>query len=880
MIKPEYPMPQRERSDWKNLNGQWKFRFFRSIEEEQFFAQNRSEYEHDITVPFAWGAPLSGVPIEQGGVGWYSLDTEYSFNGKLFLCFGGVDYLCDVYVNGKYVCHHQGGYTAFEIDVTEQWKSGLNRIEVRAEDFRHTSQTYGKQDYGAIQGIWQTVWLEQRPASYIKGFHFTTSLDGYVSLEAQILAAYDGHYQLQATFDDQTFTTECSLHTGHNTVLMTLTIAQPRLWSPDNPYLYEGTLTLFDDRNANDCVKTYFGIREISIRPAMYGYDPCITINNKPIFLCGTLDQGYHPQGYFTAPDEADFSGNAYRLKRLGLNMVRFHIKAEEPRRLYWMDKTGILVMQDIPCFWGDPTPEACAAYENEWPDLIRRDWNHPCIFSWVMFNETWGLFTHDGDQKIYLPETQEWVRKIYHQAKQLDPTRLVEDNSPCHGDHVQTDLNTWHVYVHGYRKWKKLLDDYDATTYPGSTSNYIGGNKQASIPLMNSECGMVWGVEGSAGDSDLSWQYHYMLNEFHLHPKQNGFVFTEFRDVINEFNGYYRIDNSDKDWAYDAWCDGMTLRDLHTPLFAAIDAPPCQSVSGGSEVILPLFLANHIHECHALCLRWVLYKDTIYGRSEVQRGEIIFDSDGSALQSIKDLHLNMPNDDTICCFCTALENEDGTIISRNFVNFDVHANLADNCVTLPLSSWKMDGALCWKAMNGEKCCASGHASLSYHVSPNILQTHDLHNCYLIFEASAKRVLEKDAEREKVEVINDLDFFNGYKANRGSFANSYYMTDNTRFPSVVRVWINGKPIDELNLPNDPADVHGILSWQAQGEGDHLDEAGSYGYLCRIVIPSAILFDAMNEGKGLSITLQASGEGGLALYGRGAGRYAMAPSLFF
>ena len=184
---------------------------------------------------------------------------------------------------------------------------------------------------------------------------------------------------------------------------------------------------------------------------------------------------------------------------------------------------------------------------------MIRRDYNHPSIFSWIPFNETWGLYTNvpkpgqEKPDKVYQPETQKWVASVYRLAKSLDPTRLVEDNSVCCGrGHTETDLNSWHAYLPGWA-WDEELDKATKGTEPGSTWNFEAGYKQDRQPNINSEFGNVWGYEGSTGDVDWSWDYHRAVNSFRRHPKIAGWLYTEHHDVINEWNGYWRFDRSEK---------------------------------------------------------------------------------------------------------------------------------------------------------------------------------------------------------------------------------------------------------------------------------------------------------------------------------------------
>jgi beta-galactosidase/beta-glucuronidase len=183
-------------------------------------------------------------------------------------------------------------------------------------------------------------------------------------------------------------------------------------------------------------------------------------LNNKPIYVQLALDQSYHPTGFYTFPSDQFMKDEIVRSKRIGLNGIRTHIKVDVPRKLYWADKLGLLVMSDLPNSWGDPEVDMQKESEYTLHEMIKRDYNHPAIFSWITFNETWGLFTHKDNKSIYTPETQKWVASVYHLAKSLDPTRLVEDNSVCCGrGHTETDINSWHAYQAGY-EWDKLLDE------------------------------------------------------------------------------------------------------------------------------------------------------------------------------------------------------------------------------------------------------------------------------------------------------------------------------------------------------------------------------------------------------------------------------------
>ena len=873
--KPEFPRPEFERKKWQNLNGDWEFYLFPvgSEKQERDFSQARESYLTHITVPFSWSCPLSGVEQDATGVGWYRRRVNFTPDGSVFLCFGAVDYGCDVFINGQHAGNHNGGYTYFEFDITLFWKTGTNLIEVRTEDYRQSFQTMGKQIYGSIQGIWQTVWLEDRPSSYIRSFRFATQCSGLVKLEADIYLSELQIVTISAEFGEKQFTLSEEREKGFTTVELELSIDNPLLWTPDDPNLYYGKVSLLSTEGT-DQVDTYFGIREIGFAAFGSRSFPWITLNGKPVYLNGTLDQAFYQNGFFTCPSEEEMKLDVWRLKRLGLNMVRIHIKPEEPRKLYHLDRVGVLVMEDMPCFWGDPDSKAREAYEQEWREVLSRDYNHPSIFSWVMFNETWGLFT--GKEKDFLPSTQEWLASIYHEAKKTDPTRLIEDNSPCNYDHVITDMNSWHFYINGYELVREHIRKIVENTFTGSAFNHIGGTKQRSVPLMNSECGMVWGVEGSAGDSDLAWQYHYMLNEFRLHEKICGFVFTEFRDVVNEFNGYYRIDGKDKKWGYAYFCKDMSHRDLHAADFLAIDAPPCQTVQAGEKVFLPLVLSSFSDSFHekGLCISWQLWYDGIDGKILVDNGKMQTGKFGYGTTALGTLEVTMPNENALAICSFYLSDEKNGIVSRNFVTLDVRSKYDRDTLVIPLLSCVRNTfPIFWYALAGEKlsCGGCGEVSFNVDISEELCGTGDC--IELIFEAGAKRVLKKDREKQGTDK-GPLDFFlqESCMVDRGVFKNSYWMTDEEKFTSAVKVIIDGAEVMDIPLENDPADSRGVLSWHAQPDDHVLDEAGSYGFLQRLEIPSRLVWKIKKE-KRIQITFRVDSEGGLALYGRHSGRYA-------
>jgi len=899
---PEHPRPDFERAEWINLNGPWQFRFDKENagENANWFSAG-VEFPETITVPFPWGSKLSGVS-NAAHIAWYrrSITVPESWRGKrVFLVVGACDWLTRGWLDGRKLGEHQGGYTPFEFELTPDVKWGQEQqLVLRVDDSPHPFKLEGKQGYGEAKGIWQTVYLEARPALHLTSIHYVPDIDtGKVTVKGRLSDAAAANTRLMLHFKTGGVPNVThAVASGAREFQFDVAIPNARLWSLDDPFLYEVDAVLSAE-NAEDRVATYFGMRRIGVANLPGTQFPYVTLNNKPIYLQMSLDQSYHPDGFYTFPSDEFMRDEILRSKRIGLNANRIHIKVEVPRKLYWADRLGLLIMADVPNFWGEPTPEARKESEFALRGMIARDFNHPSIFSWVTFNETWGLFTKQSDDKrVYLPETQEWVIQMYRLAKQLDPTRLVEDNSPCNYDHTETDINTWHDYLPGYA-WRERLEQIVRDTYPGSTWNFIGGRKQGNQPLFNSECGNVWGYEGSTGDVDWSWDYHIMMNEFRRQPKICGWLYTEHHDVINEWNGYYRYDRSEKFTGMDALAPGMTLNDLHSPFYISTGDQLCRTVKPGDTVDVPLFASflTDRRPGNRLVLRTELHGwDTLGRRETYSRSTQDVPFEPWMAKALAPLKVSMPQKPAVAVLAMSLENEAGVVLHRNFTTFLVADGPAPRSETIESNGSRMRvvrfapntfsdaqwSQKHWNVLDGLKVNGAGNGYFEYRVSwPDGLNANSVSGASFIMEASAKQLFGKDRDGAR---LPEGDFMRGQGTHDpSSNPNSYPMTDTITFPSEVRVRVNGVVAGTFHLPDDPADHRGILSWHSQLRDRKLREAGSYGYLVQATLPAEALATAAQTREFvIRLEVDSALPGGLAIYGERFGRYPGDPTLVF
>jgi hypothetical protein len=885
---PEHPRPDFERVLWQNLNGVWQFAFDSlDVGLEKKWNEGNSTFAEQITVPFPWGSVLSGVK-DKSDIAWYqrtiTVPSEWK-NKRTFLTVGASDWETTIWLDGALLGKHNGGYTPFSFELTPHLKYGQQqKLVVRVDDKRRDFTLYGKQGYGNARGIWQTVYLEARGSNYIDAIHFRPDIEKsnvVVTVYLPEEAATDQKLSFTFKTPGSPILQDAIIPKGKDKINVTVPIPQPRLWSLTDPYLYEVVARLNDD-----VVKTYFGMRKISVT-MLPGTDyPYVALNNKPIYLQLALDQSYHPEGFYTFPSDAFMRREVELAKSIGLNGIRPHIKVEIPRKLYWADKLGVLIMADLPNSWGDPDAKMQYEAEETLRKMIKRDFNHPAIFTWTIFNETWGLRTHveeDGKRVgKYLPETQQWVSSMYYLAKSLDPTRLAEDNSICCGaGHTQTDLNSFHDYLAGW-EWEANFKNITENTFEGSTFHYEPGFKQSKQPKINSECGNVWGYEGSTGDVDWSWDYHRMMNTFRKYPEIAGWLYTEHHDVINEWNGYWRFDRSNKFTGVESIFPGMKLNDFHAPVYLSTGNEISRTVKGGERITIPLYLSSMTDADYGKQVKVTFQLQHINSIGESMpgsKGSRVVDYQPYIQKELDLLELDIPNVAGLSTLTLQVEDLKGVVLHRNFMHFEV---LSD--ATLPKTqvltvrpeafSNASFSKKQWNVLDGLKVNGAGDGYFEYTFPIDGKLLSSAKEVYFLVEISSKPLLVKDLDTKE---RTDVNFMLGAKASPDGNPNAYPMTDEKTFPSKVVITVNGQTALTTTLPDDPADHLGVLSWHHQLQDKKLREAGTYGYLTKVAVSKTQLKNAAGDGK-LVIQIKTVGDGGIAVYGKSFGRYPLDPSL--
>ncbi len=543
--RPEHPKPQWMRPNWLNLNGEWQFEIDNARSGEARGLQNEGVTLVDtITVPFCPESTLSGVGNTDFILGvWYKRKVVLpSQNGITRLHFGAVDYACKVFVNGALVGEHMGGYASFWVDITAALREGENEIVVYAEDdTRDPMIPSGKQSqsfyswgcyYTRTTGIWQTVWLEFLPHEHIEHVTFTPNrLEGSVTITTSIVGCAD--FSCNITFDGKPMG-QHTLASASGTLTFTVPLAESHLWDIGKGNLYDVTFTF-----GNDTVQSYFGLRDIC-----FDGHKCL-LNGRSIFQRLVLDQGFYPDGIYTAPTDEALHRDIELSMAVGFNGARLHEKVFEERYLYYADKMGYLVWGEYPDWGLDHTrPESVRPIMNEWVEIVKRDCNHPSIIGWCPRNETW-----DRDDR------RQWdagVALLYDVTKAIDPSRPCIDVSGSY--HVRTDIFCLHDYEQDPAVFRARYEPFAN----GGVLHDAHADRQQyrDEPVMISEYGgIAWDMSGNGwgyGEGPKTIEEFYErfknLTDALLDNKEMfGFCYTQLTNVEQEQNGLYTYDRQPK---------------------------------------------------------------------------------------------------------------------------------------------------------------------------------------------------------------------------------------------------------------------------------------------------------------------------------------------
>ncbi len=568
-----YPRPQLQRANWTSLNGPWRFRY----DDERAFSHpgQLDRWPQEITVPFAPESRASGI-ADQGfhACCWYQRDFACApGDDRVILRFGAVDYVARVWVNGRLAVTHEGGHTPFWADITSLLDpSGTQVVTVQVDDDpQDLAKPRGKQDwqrephsiwYPRTTGIWQTVWLERVARTYIEKIRWTPQVEGFgIGFEARIigdaaddlwidislrhgqrLLAHDRYQVVDREVDRFIILSDPGIDDYRNELL----------WSPERPTLLDATIRLIRGEQVIDEFQSYTALRSVNVLRDRF------MLNGRPYTLRLVLDQGYWPETLMTAPGDEALKRDVELVKAMGFNGVRKHQKIEDPRYLYWADRLGIVVWEEMPSAYRF-TRSAIKRTVREWTEAIERDYSHPCVIVWVPFNESWGVpeLTAVGKQRHA-------VEALYHLTKTLDSTRPVIGNDGWESS--ATDIIGIHDYdanIEHMRqrygaeiKAEQLFD----RRRPGGRILTLDGYPHRGQPIMLTEFGGIayvkkpepgvkqtWGYTVAKDDESFQKMYCELMDCIIHTALFSGFCYTQFADTFQEANGLLCADRTPK---------------------------------------------------------------------------------------------------------------------------------------------------------------------------------------------------------------------------------------------------------------------------------------------------------------------------------------------
>lgn len=564
----EFPRPDFERKNWQTLNGEWEFLFDYddAIERESNFFS--CPFTHKITVPFCYQSKLSGIQEEKDCTSvWYRrtfvVESGTLTNKALLLKFGAVDYEAKIWLNGKYIGKHEGGHTPFSFNISQMAVEGENQLIVKATDHLDADKPRGKQSwigekfacfYTPTTGIWQSVWLEYTSEIYLEHVKITPDADKltalcevFVSSHNNIEVEINAHLPIEGE-EYSLGTQKIVCRQGYGKAIIAFSDFDHRrdllFWSPGNPNLISVDITVLCGSN-EDTVHTYFGLRSVGTQNGEF------TINGQPCYQRLILDQGYWTDSIMTPPSDEAIIEDIRLSMEMGFNGARKHQKIEDPRYYYWADKMGFFVWGELPSAYVF-NDTAIANASRELIDFVQRDFNHPCIVTWVPLNESWGVRNIVSNK-----QQQDYARMLVYTLKALDQTRVVSANDGWE-QVSETDI----CALHDYEFFPNNVDKYNELDHIIKTStqgrvSFAEGCEYKGQPIMVTEYG---GIAFDDGNND-SWGYYgKVANEEEFlarlepiteclikHNSISGFCYTQLTDVMQETNGLLTEDRKPK---------------------------------------------------------------------------------------------------------------------------------------------------------------------------------------------------------------------------------------------------------------------------------------------------------------------------------------------
>ena len=967
--RPEHPRPDWKRERWMNLNGWWDFNYDPAGVGLSENWQVSHGFTQKINVPFGWTTELSGVTnTGYRGEAWYQktfvIDENWTADGKqVYAYFGAVDNWARVFINGNevqldtpqyyfgsYIKGHRGGYTPIEFNLTPYLKAPgeENKLTVWVED----KAIYGQHSYVALVGkqgreapcgynqtggIWQSVILESRGQTSLGYVHANPkvnsgAVNGSVVLDVEINNKYSATaqnvtvdfeftpkvYNVKTGQDEVTGATITGTHTFSNVPAGQITeyigaleiqIPNQKLWDDVTPNLYYGTATLKIGGQVADTVSLYFGQREIDIR--VQGQDSSnrnysyININGRPVYLSGLLDQGFWIEGLYTAPSEAALRYDIESMKDRGFNMIRKHLKVEDPLEYTWADKLGFFVWQDI--------PHANAMMVNQYSSsdtyapgrdiyldcldaALRRDYNRPSVIAIMLFNETWGITrgsaaaannTHpvglkqshtfnvtntttrtlNADTRINSQTENNWLAALYFHVKEVHPGKIVEDMSPCNNDHLNpTDINTWHDYSKGYTNVNNVVTGRENTAYPGSTNNYRSGFQQTGQPILNSEYGSVGYGDW---DYDISWCFKYYTDVLRQQVKHGGYVYTEPHDIENERNGILTWERYDKIMGYEdvAWGGDMSIADLNQPNYVGISGNPITTVTPGSTFTRNAVAMNWSGNSYpGATLKWRFDATDGFGNNITTGLSGSYSINYTPyVQRTQSISFALPGVRCVGTLTVWIEDSAGNKLAKNFQNVLVRPGGASMAAEVAGDSSYILRQSSASSNTFTNTSGSGQTVYNFAV-PSDFDPANLNHIRLLAEISSIKPATAVQDRYLPTTNSD-----GSQTAKGK-----------EKPSDMTVYINGHEADTLYIPDNPRDTRAT---QALGAFVSGASAGNFGYLVNLNLSDALISTLKAElatNKTISITFGvktgAANRNGLRVYNETNGRWAVTPTL--